>query len=794
MKKLSFITFMLISLELFSQSTIILKPNGLGGKDAFYYVEISDGYELLNTANSPILIANAWTFNSVFGIIRSAIDFNWSLIPENATVSNATLKLYANNGDGGSQEFHSTLSGSNESILERIISPWSENTISGINQPITTSTNSVNIPSTTSENDDIIINVTSLVNDILQNQNEGHGFLLKLLTEQNYRRLGFCSSDNSDPNKWPEISITFEAPGVTGKVYHDINYNCLNEENELGLANQMIEIQPGNFLVQTNDAGLWHIDLPPGSYTATLIELSNNWSSSCNLSTTFTVNSTNEAVYPSNFGLYSNVNCTQPNVSIYSNIIRRCFSEQEIYVSASNTFLATDTLFNAYTEVELDPLFTLDSASISFTSIGNSTFSFDLGSLAPSETKNFTLYVTLSCDAVLLETLCHEANLFPAESCVFDTIPATPTGEVTPCTLPWDQSSLSVEGWCANDSIYFSITNTGDFGEGDMECYSPVRIYVDGQLIILDSILLEGGETFTYVFFGTGQTWVLEADQHPLHPGNSHPNAHVELCGNASNWTPEIINNFPQDDADPVKDIFCTVTNGSYDPNDKRGFPTGITDNHFIQSNQDLEYIIRFQNTGTDTAFTVVVRDTLDIDLDITSVILGNISHDYSFRIYGQRILEWTFDNILLVDSTTNEPGSHGFIQFQVKQNKDLPEGTIINNEADIYFDFNEPVITNSTSHIINSAVYHNLLDIKEKENNLDQIFVYPNPVLKDLFISSKDNLSKNFEIKDITGKIILKGKLANSNQINLSQLNSGIYILTIFDKGNNKQFKIVKN
>ncbi|PIX33224.1 MAG: T9SS C-terminal target domain-containing protein, partial [Bacteroidetes bacterium CG_4_8_14_3_um_filter_31_14] len=72
-------------------------------------------------------------------------------------------------------------------------------------------------------------------------------------------------------------------------------------------------------------------------------------------------------------------------------------------------------------------------------------------------------------------------------------------------------------------------------------------------------------------------------------------------------------------------------------PNDKTGYPTGVTTEHYIMPNQQLQYVIRFQNTGTDTAFTVVVRDTLNMNLDIFSVVPGVASHSYNFQMYGPR-------------------------------------------------------------------------------------------------------------------------------------------------------------
>lgn len=783
---------LLISLNYVSaQLTIKMKPDAAKGKDVVIASPINFNDYANTTLDYYAHNIAAWTWGGEAGVAHGLIDFDWSVLPPNAVVSNSTMKIYAFNGQNGSQEFHSELSGSNESWLERITTPWNEQTVTYNTRPLSTDLNRISVYSSDSANHDFEINVTPLVNDILQNPAQGYGFYWKLQNENYYRKLGFCSSDNDDASKHPEITITFEAAGVMGIVFGENNQNCTQDNNEYGLANRLVSIQPGNYIAQTNEAGLWHAVLPIGNYTATLLD-GTGWINNCSTSYNFSVTDINEQVIVPAFGLTSTENCTRPNISIYSNILRRCFSGQEIYVSASNIFNATADMENAYAAVTLDPLFTLDSASIPALSDGNGNYTFNLGTLAPGETVNFTIYVTLSCDAVLLETLCHEARLYPTEDCNYDTIPNPFPPEITPCDLPWDRSSLSVDGWCANDTVYFTITNTGDPGDGDMECYSPVRVYVDGVLTIVDSVLIPGGQTVTYSYAGNGQTWILQADQHPLHPGNSHPNAHVEMCGDINNWTPGGITDFPTDDADPVVDVFCTVTNGAYDPNDKRGFPNGLTENHYITANQDLEYIIRFQNTGTDTAFTVVVRDTLDPNFDITSITQGNISHPYSFKIYGPRVLEWTFDNILLVDSTTNEPLSHGHIQFTVKQNPDLAAGTVLKNDADIYFDFNVPVITNETTHIINEEIYLNNLGMDPIEDK--DFMIYPNPARDLLHIVSKSKANHNFHLMDLSGKTMSKGKITQGNSdIDVTGLTTGVYILVLENGKSLNQYKIIK-
>jgi uncharacterized repeat protein (TIGR01451 family) len=61
----------------------------------------------------------------------------------------------------------------------------------------------------------------------------------------------------------------------------------------------------------------------------------------------------------------------------------------------------------------------------------------------------------------------------------------------------------------------------------------------------------------------------------------------------------------------PSQDVFCGELVGSFDPNDKQGFPVGYGSDRLVAPNTDIEYLVRFQNTGTAPARRVVVRDTL---------------------------------------------------------------------------------------------------------------------------------------------------------------------------------------
>jgi len=612
-------------------------------------------------------------------------------------------------------------------------------------------------------------------------------------------------------NNWntiPYLSIdsnsNYLCSSVSFQVFNDPTQQCTGGTDLEGIT---ITIQPGNYVATSDQNGFANVsNLPDGNYIATVDTTNQNWASNCPTTIGFEVIDGYEPTDSNYFYLFNTNPCTDPDVSIYAPTLRPCLPNQMIYVSACNQATATGILNASYVDVELDPLMTVTGSSLSYTNQGNNVYRFQTGDLYPGQCVNFNISTTISsptisCAGLLGLTLCMDANLHPVEPCVLDNTPSDPivndgtggtlNGFPQPCTLPWDQSSLSVDGWCQGDSVYFSITNTGEPGGGDMECYSPMWVTIDGVVTYTDSIMIPGGETVILSYFGNGQTWILNAEQHPLHPGNSHPNAHVEACGDTANWTPDIVNDFPQDDADPVVDIYCGVVTGSYDPNDKTGYPIGQTDQKYIQPNQQLQYVIRFQNTGTDTAFTVVIRDTLDTDLNIFTVTSGVSSHQYDFRMYGPRVLEWTFNNINLPDSSTNQEGSNGFVTFHVDQVPNLAPGTEITNDADIYFDFNDPITTNTTIHRIYEG-FVSVLNVEELTQSGKSLLVYPNPTSNSITIKGDKNMLQTFSIFDQMGREVFKSKLNGiTTEVNLSILSKGIYTLKI--DGNYKPAQIIK-
>ncbi|MDP4267580.1 MAG: T9SS type A sorting domain-containing protein [Bacteroidota bacterium] len=132
-----------------------------------------------------------------------------------------------------------------------------------------------------------------------------------------------------------------------------------------------------------------------------------------------------------------------------------------------------------------------------------------------------------------------------------------------------------------------------------------------------------------------------------------------------------------------------------YDPNDINVNKIEIPIEK-VNSGDTLEYLIRFQNSGNDTAFFVRVRDSISDKLDISTLNVIACSHNYSLNIKDNRIIDFVFDNILLPDSHKTYTGSCGYIRYKISPKRNLMAGDKINNKAYIYFDYNDAVITNT--------------------------------------------------------------------------------------------------
>lgn len=156
----------------------------------------------------------------------------------------------------------------------------------------------------------------------------------------------------------------------------------------------------------------------------------------------------------------------------------------------------------------------------------------------------------------------------------------------------------------------------------------------------------------------------------------------------------------PEDNTSGIRQIAA----GSYDPNDKAEVHGGYITKTRVTNGEYLTYTIRFQNTGTDTAFSVYIRDTMDAKLDVSTLEMIAASANYRLTMNDGKCL-WTFNNINLVDQAHNEPASHGYLVYRVRAKNSVQPGDVIRNRAAIYFDYNLPVYTNVETTTITAEI-----------------------------------------------------------------------------------------
>ncbi len=565
---------------------------------------------------------------------------------------------------------------------------------------------------------------------------------------------------------------------IVGKIYRNDNNSCVISTNQSAIANIQIAVTQGDGQTYSGYAdrlGNYTIYCDTGNYTIKPIT-ANGLFQFCipsvsgrisTVATTDTVNFLGKAV----------VNCPSLTADLSVSGLRRCYENQfSINYCNNGTVPAT----NAYVDIRLDSLIEFTSATRPVASQNRNVFRFNLGTIGIGECGNFTINGRVRCgDSTRLgQTLCNEAHIYPDSVCL-------PTGS-------FSGANLTVLGSCVGDSVQFIVKNIGTATSQNAR-----SVVLEDEVLFMRNNIngLLPNATFSRKYPANGSTWRMTVEQEPNHPTSQLPTAFVEDCGRNANGgvSTGFGTSFGNDDATPSVSTLCRPIVGSYDPNDKQGFPTGYKTEHFIRQNQDLDYVIRFQNTGTDTAFLVTIRDTLSDVLDLPSIEFGGSSHAYEADIYGKNIVKFTFKNINLPDSFRNVAASQGFVKFRIKQKKDLAIGTKINNKADIYFDFNDPIITNSTLHTVaKDLLITAIIDPRKTPNSLT-INVLPNPFAEHATFEllefnrpfNVESGSPTFQLYDALGRLLRSEKITNARfDFYRKDLSNGLYFFNIASNG----------
>jgi len=231
-------------------------------------------------------------------------------------------------------------------------------------------------------------------------------------------------------------------------------------------------------------------------------------------------------------------------------------------------------------------------------------------------------------------------------------------------------------------------------------------------------------------------------------------------------------------------DSIQQVVRGAFDPNDKSVDPAGDDEFGYLRTVDKLKYTIRFENIGDLEAVNIAVIDTLDNDLDLNSFNMLGASHNYTVSLQGN-IVTWNFPNINLPYKSADPIGSNGYVCFEIKPEEGWGQGSQFTNFADIYFDFNDLIRTNTCYTTIDFT-----MDTKTISKNNSELNCYPNPASDKITIQylNSDAKTTNYYINDLSGKMLIQKTVpvvANKNnqiEVSTASLPSGIYLLQLSD------------
>ncbi|WP_330443058.1 BspA family leucine-rich repeat surface protein [Flavobacterium sp. C4GT6] len=285
--------------------------------------------------------------------------------------------------------------------------------------------------------------------------------------------------------------------------------------------------------------------------------------------------------------------------------------------------------------------------------------------------------------------------------------------------------------------------------------------------------------TFDLIDFQPFESRVIDITMETFTPptvnGDDILNFTATVTPNENDYTPQ----------DNTFEFAQTVVN-SFDPNDKSVVQG--SEIYIEQATEYLDYIIRFQNTGTASAINIRVEDILSDDVDWSTFRPVSSSHDYRIEITDDNHVEFIFENINLPFEGEDEAGSNGFIAYKIKPVDGLEVGDIIHsNEVNIYFDYNLPIVTNSvTTQIIDLlGISYNILN--------KSLVLYPNPANDILYIKVQNNvLPEEVVIYNLQGRELMSFN-QNLESMDITDLSSGIYLVTVQTNSGRADYRLVK-
>jgi hypothetical protein len=600
-----------------------------------------------------------------------------------------------------------------------------------------------------------------------------------LTLDNNISNMSICVDDpvmaNNDTLWIKDSTATYtdicKNTTLVGLVKIDQNNNCILDSTEVGISNTILSIKKGNSTIYktSNTIGRYTTELDTGSYTISLTS-SNPYTAPCPNTQTTVIDSLSD-MDTVNWSLQVTHYCPFMTATLSAPFLRATGGGSNYTVNYCNQ--GTAPAYDAYVEVTIDSSLNVLGTSLPIWNQVGNVYTFDLDTVHIGQCGSFTINVIADTTASPGTIICNEVHIYP------DSL----------CNNTWNGPIIQTSGSCQVDTVSFRIENVGS------NMITPL------QYIVIEDNIIMRNDTFKLTNNGSqtvnvntlpGKTYRIEAEQAPNFPsilGSPFAYSNVVGCVAGPASTVNILQYYNGNTA-PWIDVDCQPLRAALDPNDKTPQPVGYGPQHYITTPTPIKYRVRFQNTGNDTAFNVVVLDTISTHLDIATLKMQAASDDYTWSLTSGNALRVNFPNIKLVDSTTNEPLSHGFFNYEITPKSNLPLETRIENTAAIYFDYNPPIFTNTTFHTIGEDFIPKIiLEVTTVVDDHIQIHAYPNPFDQMTTIAVEGEIFETLDVivTDVTGRILQTKQVQHQNQIQLHRDNllQGIYLYQI--KGNGR-------
>lgn len=578
----------------------------------------------------------------------------------------------------------------------------------------------------------------------------------------------------NEPSNYSAFLIKMDSAGniypaiVAVNTFYDDNQNCTRDGNEplINPVTVTFTSVADTFTVLTRDSGYFALGIDTVNYSLHVTPPSPYWvPSACNISNIQLPAGTTDSTIQ--LGLKPVV--YSPYITINGNLNRQRACTPATYTAQyCNTGTAP---FTGILIIEVDTLLHVDSTSVPIvTSIGNKYY-FVVPQLDAMQCATLKIYCTVSCNpAYMGRVVCVDAH---AEQ---DTVI-----NVSPL---WDRSNLqlAVVHNPQTDTITFTLKNIGN---GNMSNPKSLLVIEDNVILMQVPVQLATGAELIQQVPANGATWRGTIEQTAFNPYSKFATAAIEAAGTNQQGGVSLgyFMDYPINGYYGYHYTACGEIRNSYDPNEKTVMPEGAGTDKLIDSTTELEYTLYFQNTGNDTAYVIRITDTLADFVDPATIIPGAASHKYTVEFIDKNVLEFTFANINLPDSGTNQLGSNGFVKFRIKQRPGNTSGTVINNKVDIYFDFNPPITTNTATVRIGKVLVTGIERVYA--NKAVTINAYPNPFTSSTTISLAGETFDKLQLRiyDLSGRMI-KQQYSSGNNFTITNdnLQAGTYVFEITD------------